>query len=118
MKSSAIYFRIETEKKNRWVENCRKRNTSLTDYIIGSVDGRFVKSERIQILAFLEKQDNFFVKVQTNINQFAKIANTEKTVSKELLTAFRGELDEVIRLKMEQNKMFSQIYRLLAIQRK
>ena len=70
--------------------------------------------ERRKVLAFIEKQDNIFGKIETNINQVAKIANSQKFISETELRTFSDKLSEIIILKKEQNKMFTKIYAMLS----
>ena len=39
-------------------------------------------------MAFIEKQDNIFIKIETNINQIARIVNVQKFISEEALKDF------------------------------
>ena len=70
--------------------------------------------ERKKVLEFIENQDNVFVKIETNINQFAKITNSQKFVSSKDLNYFSERLSEIIVLKEKQNRIFESIYTLLA----
>ncbi|SQA87701.1 Uncharacterised protein [Chryseobacterium balustinum] len=57
------------------------------------------------------KQDNIFGKIETNINQVAKIANSQKFISETELRIFRIVIRDHHSEK-EQNEMFTKIYRL------
>lgn len=114
IKKSNIIFRIAQERKNAWMKVCKKRNISLTDLITSAVEKRITTGERIEILKFIEKQDNIFSKVENNINQFAKVANANKNVSEYSMKKFLELLEEVQRLKKEQNEMVKHIYKLIA----
>ena len=70
--------------------------------------------ERKKILTFIEKQDNIFIKIETNINQIARIANSQKFISSKELNYFQNQLDEITDLKKQQNKIFTKIYSLIA----
>nr|DAC75912.1 TPA_exp: hypothetical protein [Elizabethkingia anophelis]DAC76002.1 TPA_exp: hypothetical protein [Elizabethkingia anophelis]DAC76549.1 TPA_exp: hypothetical protein [Elizabethkingia anophelis] len=65
-------------------------------------------------MAFIEKQDNIFIKIETNINQIARIVNVQKFISEEALKDFLDKLSEIEKLKREQNMIFSKIYSMLA----
>ena len=82
--------------------------------IIDSVENRILDNERKEILAFIEKQDNLFVKIETNINQVARIANGQKFIGENELRKFSEKVSEIVQLKKEQNKIFSKIYSMLA----
>lgn len=112
-KSNIIILRIEEEKKKTWKQLCSERKISLTRLIIDSVEGRLMDDERRKVLAFIEKQDNIFVKIETNINQVAKIANAQKLISEKQVKIFSEQLSEIQKLKQEQNKIFIQIYSML-----
>jgi hypothetical protein len=113
-KTEAIKFRLSKEKKNNWKKICVKKQITLTSLIIDSVENRILDNERKEILAFIEKQDNLFVKIETNINQVARIANGQKFISENELRKFSEKVSEIVQLKKEQNKIFSKIYSMLA----
>lgn len=112
-KSTMIKFRIEPEKKKNWILLSSKRKISLSSLIISSVEDRLLDDERKQVLAFIEKQDNIFVKVETNINQIARIANSQKFLTENDVKNFALKLDEIIKLKHEQNEIFSKLYSII-----
>ena len=112
--NKTIIFRISNQKKEKWKKICDTRNISLTSLIINSVENRILEDEIRKVLEFIEKQDNVFVKIETNINQVAKIVNAQKFISSEDLKVFSEKLSEVIILKKEQNKIFENIYSLLS----
>ena len=92
----------------------QKKNLTLTDLLTASVENRILDNERRQILAFIEKQDNVFIKIETNINQVAKIANGQKFISESELKNFTAKLSEITKLKKQQNQIFKKIYEMLA----
>lgn len=112
--NKTIIFRITDQKKQEWKKICDTREISLTSLIINSVENRILDDERRKVLEFIEKQDNVFVKIETNINQIAKIVNTQKLISSENLKCFNERLAEIIILKKEQNKIFENIYSLIS----
>ncbi|WP_187477706.1 hypothetical protein [Amniculibacterium sp. G2-70] len=112
--NKTIIFRISNQKKQEWKKICDKRKISLTSLIINSVEKRILDDERRKVLEFIEKQDNVFVKIETNINQIAKIVNTQKFINSEDLKVFNERLSEIIILKKEQNKIFEKIYSLIS----
>lgn len=93
---------------------CRERHISMTDLIIDSVENRIFDNERKDVLAFMEKQDNIFIKIQTNINQVARIANGQKSISDVELEKFTSMIIQLTILKKEQNRIFEKIYSVLA----
>ena len=113
-KTEAIKFRISREKKANWKKICNEKQITLTSLIIDSVENRILDNERKEILAFIEKQDNLFVKIETNINQVARIANGQKFISENELGKFSKKLAEIVQLKKEQNIIFGKIYSMLA----
>ena len=113
-KSETIKIRIEKSTKTKWKNRCSEKNITLSQLIIGSVEKRLFDDERRKILTFIEKQDNIFKKVENNINQFAKVANSQKYISENELKVFSKKLDEVEKLKKEQNSIFSKIYFMLS----
>ena len=113
-KEDYIKFRISKTKKQDWKKICKDRNLTLTDLLTASVENRILDNERRQILAFIEKQDNVFIKIETNINQVAKIANGQKFISESELKNFTAKLSEIAKLKKQQNQIFEKIYEMLA----
>lgn len=100
--------------KEKWKKACSEKKISLTSLIVNSVENRFMDNERRKVLAFIEKQDNIFGKIETNINQFAKIANGQKFISESELRNFSDKLSEIVILKKEQNEIFIKIYAMLS----
>ncbi|MCK9235127.1 MAG: hypothetical protein M0P09_02285 [Acholeplasmataceae bacterium] len=106
-------MRIEELKKKLWKNEAEKRGISLTLFIETMVEGNLMRLERSELIDFLEKQENIFSKIQNNINQFARIANTSKSIDNELLIQFQQKLNEIVLLKQEQNESFNKIYEIL-----
>jgi hypothetical protein len=113
-KNKMIKFRIEKNRKNHWKNLCSERKISLTRLIVDSVENRISDDERRKIQAFVENQDNIFVKIETNINQVAKIVNGQKLISNGELKKFSDQLSEIVKLKNQQNEIFLRIYSMLA----
>ena len=113
-KKSQILIRVQKSQKEHWKNLCKGRNLTLTDLITASVENRILDNERRQVLAFIEKQDNVFIKIETNINQVAKIANGQKFISESELKNFTAKLSEIAKLKKQQNQIFEKIYEMLA----
>ncbi len=113
-KEDRIIIRVQKFRKENWKTLCSKKQISLTSLIIDSVEKRILDDERRKVLAFIEKQDNVFAKIETNINQFAKIANGQKFISEKELHNFSNQLNEIADLKKQQNEVFIKIYSLIA----
>ena len=112
-KEGLILIRIQKSRKENWKKICLEKQISLTNLIIDSVENRMMDNERKKVLAFIEKQDNIFVKIETNINQIAKIVNGQKFISEKELHKFSNQLTEIAKLKTQQNKIFLTIYSML-----
>ena len=113
-KRDYIKIRISITRKQHWKRICKEKNITLTNLITASVENRILEDERKKILTFIEKQDNIFIKIETNINQIARIANTQKFISSKELNYFQNQLNEIIDLKKQQNEIFIKIYSLIA----
>ena len=113
-KEVRIFIRIQKSRKENWRKICKERNITLTNLIIASVEDRILEDERKKILTFIEKQDNIFIKIETNINQIARVANTQKFISSKELNHFQNQLNEITDLKKQQNEIFIKIYSLIA----
>ncbi|NMR33165.1 hypothetical protein HIO71_02965 [Chryseobacterium aquaticum] len=109
-KKHYIKIRISIIQKEKWKKACSEKKISLTSLIVNSVENRFMDNERRKVLAFIEKQDNIFGKIENNINQVAKIANGQKFINENELRNFSDKLSEIIILKKEQNEIFIKIY--------
>ncbi|WP_312344888.1 hypothetical protein [Chryseobacterium binzhouense] len=113
-KEDRIFIRIQKDRKENWKELCLKKNISLSSFIIDSVENRIMDDERRKVLAFIERQDNIFGKIENNINQIAKIANAQKFFSEKSLESFSVQLVEIKELKQRQNEIFLKIYSLIS----
>ena len=113
-KRDHIKIRISKTRKENWKRICKEKNITLTNLITASVENRILEDERKKILTFIEKQDNIFIKIETNINQIARIANAQKFISSKELNYFQSQLDEITDLKKQQNEIFIKIYSLIA----
>ncbi|WP_312396779.1 hypothetical protein [Chryseobacterium sp.] len=113
-KNDYAKIRISVSQKERWKKLCKEKNISLTSLIINSVENRMMDDERKKVLEFIEKQDNIFSKIENNINQVAKIVNTQKFISSQELNDFSEKISEISELKKVQNRIFENIYALLA----
>ena len=113
-KEDQILIRVQKSRKENWKKLCKEKNLTLTDLLTASVENRILDNERRQILAFIEKQDNVFIKIETNINQVAKIVNGQKFISESELKNFTTKLSEIAKLKKQQNQIFTKIYEMLA----
>ena len=113
-KRDYIKIRISITRKENWKRICKEKNITLTNLIIASVENRILEDERKKILTFIEKQDNIFIKIETNINQIARIANAQKFISSKELNYFQSQLKAITELKEKQNEIFIKIYSLIA----
>lgn len=113
-KNKYIKIRISKSRKQQWKDITAKRKISLTSLIIDSVENRILEDERRKVLAFIEKQDNIFIKIETNINQIARIVNGQKFISQSELNNFQNQLKTISDLKEKQNEIFLKIYSLIA----
>ena len=113
-KEDQILIRVQKSRKENWKKLCKEKNLTLTDLLTASVENRILDNERRQILAFIEKQDNIFIKIDTNINQIARIANAQKFISSKELNYFQSQLKNITELKEKQNEIFIKIYSLIA----
>lgn len=113
-KRDHIKIRISKTRKENWKRICKEKNITLTNLITASVENRILEDERKKILTFIEKQDNIFIKIETNINQIARIANAQKFISSKELNYFQSQLKNITELKEKQNEIFIKIYSLIA----
>lgn len=109
-----IRVRMYPSQKEKWKKWAVEKNVTITDLVIASVEDKLLNSDRREIMAFIEKQGNIFAKIENNINQIAKIVNTEKAMSKSLMEHYNSKLIELNHLKIQQNELLRKIYKLLA----
>ena len=113
-KEEIVIIRVHKFRKENWKKICIEKQISLTSLIISSVENRMMDNERRKVLAFIEKQDNIFAKIETNINQVAKMVNGQKFINEKELTNFSNQLNQIENLKRQQNEIFIKIYALIA----
>lgn len=113
-KKDYIKIRISKSKKLQWKKICSERKITLTNLIEVSVENKMLDDERRKVLAFIEKQDNIFAKIETNINQVARKVNSQKFIKSMELSYFQNQLKTIIELKEKQNEIFMKIYSLIA----
>ncbi|MEC5395204.1 hypothetical protein [Bergeyella sp. RCAD1439] len=104
---------IDEEQKAKWKSICKSRGITFKSLIVDSVEGRIMDNERRRVIEFIEVQDNIFKKIENNINQFAKIANTSKWISEMEMKIFNQNLSELRKMKQEQTDMFKIIFEML-----
>ena len=98
-KTEQLLIRITpTEKKNIQAK-ASTAHMSVSGYIVE--DKKIVVAEKIPQLLYE------FAKIGTNINQVAKIANTQKFVNNELLATVDEKMDE---LKTLLQKILAELY--------
>lgn len=105
---------IDKEMKEKWKSICQSRRITYKSLIINSVEDRLADDEKRKVIAFIEAQDNIFKKIENNINQYAKVANTSKWVSDLEMKIFNQNLAEIRKLKEMQIDTFKMIYQMLA----
>lgn len=101
-KTEQLLIRITpTEKKNIQAK-AATAHMSVSGYIVKlSEDKKIIVAEKIPQLLYE------FAKIGTNINQVAKIANTQKFVNNELLATVDEKMDE---LKTLLQKILAELY--------
>lgn len=109
-----LHVRVYKSQKEKWASWAKEKNTTLTDLVTCSVENKLLNSDRNEIMTFIEKQGNIFAKIENNINQIAKVVNTEKHISNGLLEHYNSKLTELNSMKLEQNELLRKIYNLLA----
>ncbi|WP_407478123.1 hypothetical protein [Elizabethkingia anophelis] len=109
-KEERIFIRIQKHGKEIWRKLCFQKGISLSSLIIDSVENRIFDDERRMIIAFIDKQDNIFIKIETNINQVARIVNGQKFIPEKILEGFSNTLSEIEKLKKEQNMFFKNLF--------
>ena len=109
-----IQIRILKSQKEEWVKLANDKGITITNLVISSVENKLLNSDRKEILNFIYKQGNIFAKIENNINQIAKVVNTEKSISNDLFAHYLQRVSELNKMKLEQNDLLRKIFNLLA----
>ena len=104
-----IEIRLSKKRKEAWKKKCDELNITLTDLIISSVEKKILRTEKRGLMSFLDKQLYQFSKVENNINQIAKIVNTEKRIDDALFKTYITKLNELNELKNSQNHIIRKV---------
>lgn len=114
-KTEAIFFRLSKSEKQRLQRISKENNCSVSEYILRQTLGKnaiYKHKEIIEILNNIHFRD---VKVDTNINQIAKILNTNyKNLDRNMLLDFHDLMKEYLKMKNEQTKEIKNIIRVLS----
>ena len=108
-KKEIIIFRVSEKQKEAWKKKCDELNITLTDLIISSVENKILRTEKRGLMSFLDKQIYQFSKVENNINQIAKIVNTEKRINEELFKTYLTKIQKLNELKNSQNHIIRKV---------
>ncbi|MGG5600630.1 hypothetical protein ACPDHJ_12630 [Myroides sp. C8-3] len=114
MKTKRFELRLTEEQKKNWQAIADENRMSLTDYIIHKVEGNLGKSERREILKFIEISTNTDSKVENNINQIAKWVNTHQQITVGKMDEYLLELEKYQRLIKERNVALKKIILFLS----
>lgn len=88
-----VHLRFSLSEKEKLVANAAEAHMSLNEYIL-----HLSEQKRIVVADELPDLINQIVKIGTNINQVALVANTYKTVSAQQIEELENELNRVRRL--------------------
>jgi hypothetical protein len=113
LKQAQVHIRVSNAQKYEWLKIAEEKKTNITDLIVSSVENKILNSDRKEIMTFIERQGNIFAKIENNINQIARVVNTEKNISNGLLEHYNKKLSELNVLKLEQKDLLKKIYNLL-----
>ena len=114
MKNKFIQIRVSESEKEKLIEICNKLDCSYTHYCISKITGDLDFGSHKMIFDFVNKDDYFYSKVETNINQIARIINSEKQISNKLLENYNRLLCELASISNEKLQITKKIYNFLA----
>lgn len=110
MKKGRLELRLSLEEKDNLIEICKKLNCTYSQYFVSRIKNDLDFGSKNRIFEFIRKDEAFYSKVENNINQVARIVNTEKQISNATLEDFNSLLRELISIKNEQLNKTTKIY--------
>jgi hypothetical protein len=90
MKNVRIYIRVETKTKDKINKLAEKAHLNLTDYMTSSA-----LNTTIIVVEGLPKLLKSMSQIGNNINQIARMANTNSYISKDEVKEVKGNLKEI-----------------------
>ncbi|GHU58193.1 hypothetical protein FACS1894133_2500 [Clostridia bacterium] len=97
-KTERVFLRMTKEEKEKLRESAKKARMSLSEYVLTTLNHR-----PIVVVDDLPKFIVEVIRVGTNINQIAKIANTQKYVNKDLLATMDKDMDVIRTIQTQLN---------------
>lgn len=110
MKNKFIQIRVSEEEKEMFSKKCKELNCNFTQYFFSLMEDKIDFGQKKKVFDFIRKDEAFYSKVENNINQVARIANSEKQISNDTLENFNFLLRELISIKNEQLEKTKKIY--------
>ena len=95
-KSEELHFRLSPTEKKQIETRAKLSNKSVANYLIS-----LSQNQRIVVAKNLPQLITEIRRIGVNVNQIAAVANTQKYVSKELLTRVTTELKKVTGLMQQ-----------------
>lgn len=91
-KVAQVHFRLSPLEKEKLISRANEAHMNLSDYIM-----HLSEQKRIVVVDELPDLINQIVKIGTNVNQIALVANTYKSVSAQQIEQLENELSRVRR---------------------
>lgn len=114
MKVNQIHFRVSDSTKEHLTKICEEQGITMTDFFLRMIDEPLSKENRKLIFSFLTTEDAQYSKVGNNINQIARIVNSEKSISESLLSDFNFLLRELLQEKQRKIQIINQIFKIIS----
>ena len=114
-KTEIIKFRLTKSEKQKIQRIAEENECSVSEYVLNQSLGEkaiYRHREIIQILNNIHSRD---VKVDTNINQIAKVLNTNyKNLDRDMLLDFHDLMLEYLKMKDKQTKEVKRMIKVLS----
>lgn len=89
-KTEHLDFRVTPEQKERLLERAKKSRLSMTDYLLA-----LSEQKKIVVIDDVSEIIKQILKIGTNVNQIAMVANTNKNVSEKQLIIVNDSLSKL-----------------------
>jgi antitoxin component of RelBE/YafQ-DinJ toxin-antitoxin module len=110
MKNKFIQIRVSEEEKDKFNQKCKELGCTYTQYFFSLMEDKIDFATKKRTFEFLRNSENYYAKVESNINQVARIVNTEKQISNHTLEEFNFLLRELVSIKNDQLDKTKKIY--------
>lgn len=102
MKNVRFELRLSEQEKEKLFSDSKKRGCTPTEFIRAIIMDKIDFATKKKTFDFIDKDDYFYSKIENNINQVARIVNSEKQISESTLNEFNSLLHELVSISNEK----------------